>query len=309
MENIQAGLTKEFTENNWKKMQVKLMTIPQFKWYIEKCKVPEIIRPLIWKYRMIFGQNPAEVQIYPDLKFYIELELVKDTLKGQWKEPEPFYTEPYKQNLTSQEAIEQMVKTQLEAKFIQPCKRPGPYQASCTVVYKKANLITGEKEPRVCFDYKGLNANSKNIGYPIPRIHIIKQMMKRHSLFTGIDITSAYNHIEVEEDTRRLLQFAVDKLGKYEPLRMPFGPKGAPGIFATAMQQTFQDLYPTGWFGQYFDDLTVAANSEQELLSRLVMVFERIKAKKLTVKLTKCDWNKKELHILGGVITQQDEKI
>src|SRR5947208_15700533 len=80
---------------------------------------------------------------------------------------------------------------------------------------------------------------------------------------------------------------------KYEPLRMPFGPKGAPGIFATAMQQTFQDLYPTGWFGQYFDDLTVAANSEQELLSRLVMVFERIKAKKLTVKLIKCDWNKK----------------
>src|SRR5205809_729971 len=106
-----------------------------------KCKVPEIIRPLIWKYRMIFGQNPAEVRIYPDLKFYIELELVKDTLKGQWKEPEPFYTEPYKQNLTSQEAIEQMVKTQLEAKFIQPCKRPGPYQASCTVVYKKNNLI------------------------------------------------------------------------------------------------------------------------------------------------------------------------
>ena len=39
------------------------------------------------------------------------------------------------------------------------------------------------------------------------------------------------------------------------------------------------------------------------------MVFERIKAKKLTVKLTKCDWNKKELHILGGVITQQGEKI
>src|SRR5437764_5582707 len=104
--------------------------------------------------------NPAEVRIYPDLKFYIELELVKDTLKGQWKEPEPFYTEPYKQNLTSQEAIEQMVKTQLEAKFIQPCRRPGPYQASCTVVYKKANLIIGEKEPRVYFDYKGLNANS-----------------------------------------------------------------------------------------------------------------------------------------------------
>ena len=130
MENIQAGLTKEFTENNWKKMQVKLMTIPQFKWYIEKCKVPQNIQPLIWKYRMIFGQNPAEVQVYPNIKFYIELELVKDSLKGQWKEPEPFHTEPYKQNLTSQEAIEQMVKTQLEAKFIQPCKRPGPYGVS-----------------------------------------------------------------------------------------------------------------------------------------------------------------------------------
>ena len=50
-------------------------------------------------------------------------------------------------------------------------------------------------------------------------------MVKKHNLFTGIDITSVYNHIEVEENTRRLLQFAVDKLGKYEPLRMPLNPK------------------------------------------------------------------------------------
>ena len=63
-------------------MQVKLMTIPQFKWYIEKCKVPQFIQPLIWKYRMIFGQNPKEIQVYPDLKFYMELELVKETPKG-----------------------------------------------------------------------------------------------------------------------------------------------------------------------------------------------------------------------------------
>jgi len=290
-------------------MQVKLMTIPQFKWYIEKCKVPQFIQPLIWKYRMIFGQNPKEIQIYPDLKFYMELELVKETPKGPWKEPEPFHTEPYKQNLTSQQAIEEMVKSQLEANFIQPCERPGPYQASCTVVWKKTNLITNDKEPRVCFDYKGINANTKNVAYPIPRINIIKQMMKSYSIFTGIDITSAYNHIEVEENTRRLLQFAVDKLGKFEPLRMPFGPKQAPGIFAMAMQQTFSDLYPTGWFGQYFDDLTVAANNEQELLSRIEQVFQRLKAKNLTVKLTKCDWNKKELHILGSVITKQGEKI
>ena len=171
MENIQAGLTKEFTENNWKKMQVKLMTISQFKQYIEKCKVPEIIRPLIWKYRMIFGQNPAEVQIYPNLKFYIELELVKDSLKGQQKEPEPFYTEPYKQTEINQKKIEEQTKQELKYGIIKPSINPGPYQASCTVVYKKTNLITGEKKPRVCFDYKGLNANSKNIGYPISRIH------------------------------------------------------------------------------------------------------------------------------------------
>ena len=103
--------------------------------------------------------------------------------------------------------------------------------------------------------------------------------MKKHSLFTGIDITSTYNHIEVEKNTRRLLQFAVDKLGKYEPLRMPFGPKGAPRIFAIAMQQTFQDLYPTGWFGQYFDNLTVAANNEQELLPDLLWYSKELRQK------------------------------
>ena len=113
--------------------------------------------------------------------------------------------------------------------------------------------------------------------------------MKKYSIFTGIDITSAYNHIEVEPETWRLLQFAVDKLGKYEPIRMSFRLKETLGIFATAMQQTFQQLYQTGWFGQYFDDLTVAANNEQELLIRLEEVFIRIQQKLLTIKLTKCD--------------------
>ena len=149
-------------------MQVKLMTIPQFKWYIEKCKVPQKIQPLIWKYRTIFGQNPKEIGVYPDIKFYIELDLVKENPKGPWKEPEPFYTEPYRQNISSQETIENMVKTQLEAGWIQPCKWLGPYQASCTVVYKKANLITGDKETRVYYDYKGLNANLKSIEYLYP---------------------------------------------------------------------------------------------------------------------------------------------
>src|SRR5215470_3846516 len=90
---------------------------------------------------------------------------------------------------------------------------------------------------------------------------------------------------------------------------MNFGPKGAPAQFGAAMQMIFGDLYPKGWFFQYFDDLTICGNTTKELMERLEIVMRKMQEYNLTVKLTKCEFDKSEINILGSRISNGNLKI
>ena len=237
------------------------MTEEEWKWYMEKCKVPNEFKDIVQKYRKSFGQTLAEIGSIPEMEFTIELRVEKDSYDGQWRYPRPFYTEPYKQTEINQKKIEEQTKQKLKYGIIKPSINPGPYQASCTAVLKKPNLITGERETRIARDYVGLNANTVMKGYPIPNIQRIVKNMPQWKMFVCIDITSAYFHIPVRQKDQELLAFAVSGMGRFIPTVMPFGPKGAPSVFGAAMQKIFGDLYTTGWFAQYFDDLAIGANN------------------------------------------------
>ena len=69
------------------------------------------------------------------------------------------------------------------------------------------------------------------------------------------------------------------------------------------------DLYPTGWFYQYFDDLTICGNTTKELIERLGIVLQRMVEYNLTIKLTKCEFDKDCIDILGSRISQRKLKI
>jgi hypothetical protein len=276
--------------------------------------VPKEFEEIVDKYKICFGQTLSEIGIIPGVEFTIELRLEKDSYDGQWRNPKPFYTEPYKQTESNQKKIEEQTRSELAHGIIKPSINPGPYQASCTTVLKKPNLITGERETRIARDYVGLNSNTIMKGYPIPNIKKIVKNMSQWKYFICIDITSAYFHIPVRQKDQELLAFAVEGMGRFVPTRMPFGPKGAPSIFGATMQKIFGDLYTTGWFAQYFDDLAIGANNIQELKNRAVKVLERCKTNNLTIKLTKCEWLKQEIDLLGwkisdGKLRIQDKNI
>ena len=98
----------------------------------------------------------------------------------------------------NQEEIEKQLDEQLQAGVVIPSINPGSYQASCTVVRKKTDPITGEQPKRVAIDYTGLNANTRPKTYPIPRIDRIIKGSLKFTRYIVIDIKSAYNHIPVK---------------------------------------------------------------------------------------------------------------
>ena len=74
--------------------------------------------------------------------------------------------------------------------------------------------------------------------------------------FTEIDLSSAYHHIKVEEDSQPLLGF-VDPQGiQYVWMRLPFGPKGAVTHFQAQGERTILEIEDVI---SYLDNFLVAS--------------------------------------------------
>ena len=82
------SLTKEFTENEWKKKPVKEMTNEEWEYYINKCNVPQHYQPIVKKYRKNFGQHIKEIGKIPGTEFEVIIEQVADSKKGKWRNPQ-----------------------------------------------------------------------------------------------------------------------------------------------------------------------------------------------------------------------------
>ena len=128
-------------------------------------------------------------------------------------------------------------------------------------------------------------------------------------MYIAIDISSAYTHIPIPPQYRHYLAFSIKNGEKYQPVVMNFGGKCMPMVFAAAMRRVFRPLINNGWFYQYFDDLTIGGNNEEDLTKKFNKVLQLCKEANLKIKLTKCDWFKKEIKLLGWIISKNGRKI
>jgi len=246
------------------------MNKQEFKIYMEKCRVPQSLQPIIEQYRNCFGQNLREIGLIktnPPSEFRL-------TIARNWN-GQPYHTTPYSQTPEEQEAIEKYVQEQLEAGKIEPVSDLTGWNHSCTVAKKKDNEITGAKNRlRVCVDYKPINAVTETVSFAIPAKEEILESIGQWNMYIAIDISSAYTHIPIPPQYRHYLAFSIKNGEKYQPVVMNFGGKCMPMVFAAAMRRVFRPLINNGWFYQYFDDLTIGGNNEEDLTEMAEQVFE-----------------------------------
>ena len=281
------------------------MNKQEFKIYMEKCRVPQSLQPIIEQYQNCFGQNLREIGLIktnPPSEFRL-------TIAKNWN-GQPYHTTPYSQTPEEQEAIEKYVQEQLEAGKIEPVLDLTGWNHSCTVAKKKDNEITGAKNRlRVCVDYKPINAVTETVSFAIPAKEEILESIGQWNMYIAIDISSAYTHIPIPPQYRHYLAFSIKNGEKYQPVVMNFGGKCMPMVFAAAMRRVFRPLINNGWFYQYFDDLTIGGNNEEDLTKKFNKVLQLCKEANLKIKLTKCDWFKKEIKLLGWIISKNGRKI
>lgn len=120
--------------------------------------------------------------------------------------------------------------------------------------------------------------------------------------FSTMDLTAGYYNIPLHELERKYTAFS-SPLGLHEYNRLPQGLCNSPATFMRMMLTIFGDQNFLSLLC-YLDDLLVFAKSEEESLTRLEMVFQRLKVHNLKLSPSKRQFLRRSVKFLGHVISQ-----
>jgi transposase InsO family protein len=205
------------------------------------------------------------------------------------------YRVPHHQKGILREEIDRLLK----AEVIRPSS--SPWSAPVVLIVKE--LPNGERKVRMCIDYRGLNAVTKQDFYPLPNLQETLDSFCGANLFTVLDVTSAFHQIDMEEQDKEKTAFTTPD-GHYEFNKLPFGLMNSPSTFQRFMNTTLSGL--TGEICLvYLDDILVFnSGGVSDHLSKLSRVLDRIRDANIKLKPSKCEFLVSTVKYVGHIISQ-----
>lgn len=92
--------------------------------------------------------------------------------------------------------------------------------------------------PRICIDYRRLNAKTVKDRFPIPLIDTILDNLQEAKVYTTLDLKNGYFHVPVAESSKKYTAFVTAE-GQYEFNFVPFGLSNAPAVFVRFVHIVF----------------------------------------------------------------------
>jgi hypothetical protein len=173
-----------------------------------------------------------------------------------------------------------------------------PFSAPVLFVKKKSGDL------RMCVDYRALNKLTVKNRYPLPRIDDLLDRLQGGTVFSSLDLTSAYHQIRLTSDDVPKTAFKTP-FGLFQYRVMPFGLTNAPSVFMAAINDVLHDL---PFCVVYLDDILIFSKGADEHVKHVEMVLQRLKQHQYFAKLSKCEFFKKEVHFLGHVVSAEGVK-
>ena len=193
-----------------------------------------------------------------------------------------------------QQEVRKCLESWLKQGIIRPSK--SPYASQVVIVCKKSGEI------RLCVDFRKLNAISIRDSFPLPRIEEALQAVQAAVWFTSFDLAQGYLQMAMEEADIPKTAFRAGSSGLFEFTRMPFGLTNAGASFCRLMEMVIGDQqFVTLLF--YLDDICIFANSADQMLDRIELVFSRLKQYQLKIKPKKSFFFQMEVSFLGHVLS------
>ncbi|KAI5725494.1 hypothetical protein M8J77_016168 [Diaphorina citri] len=203
------------------------------------------------------------------------------------------HTPPYKVSPHKQKIISEQITELLAQNLIKPSNSP---YSSPLVVVEVAN-----KEPRLCVDYRKLNAFTKDQNSPMLNLQEMVRNVGDNTCFIIMDLKKGYWQVPMDEDSKDFTAFTTPDGNKYCWNVLPFGLKNAPSTFVNLMKKVLDGLIGN-CVECFLDDVIIKARNYPELLYRCHLVLERFRIYNMTVSLEKCKFGCTEVEFLGHMI-------
>lgn len=160
-------------------------------------------------------------------------------------------------------------------------------------------VLKKDGDLRICADYKTtVNPFVKDFKFSLPLIEDLFAALNGGELFSKLDMSSAYNQLELEEESQLLLAWSTQE-GLFAPTRLTFGISPACSIFQSVMYKTLQGCSGVICF---LDDILVTGVNQNEHLRNLKTVFKKLAEAGLRLKRSKCVFFQTRVSYLGYII-------
>lgn len=116
-----------------------------------------------------------------------------------------------------------------------------------------------------------------------------QQKLSGHHWVSLFDFAAGFYAVEVAEESRPYTAFYVEGRGYFWYAKMPFGLMGAPSTFAHMTAQHLHDLLVREITELFVDDGGTAADTFEEMMTKLVTIFTRIREQKLSLSASKSE--------------------
>lgn len=158
---------------------------------------------------------------------------------------------------------------------------------------------------RICADYKvTLNPALMIDRYPLPKIDDLLVGLNGARIFSKIDLSQAYNQIELDESRQYTVINTHRGLFKYN--RLVYGLSSSPGIFQRIMSNLLSNIPGVEVF---LDDIIIGSKDESTHLITLQRVLQKLHSNGMKLKKNKCHFLMEEVQYLGYIISKDGVKV
>jgi len=207
----------------------------------------------------------------------------------------PIKQSPRRPPLSARQAEDDILQEMLDTGVIQPSN--SPWSSPVCMVRKKDDSF------RFCIDYRRVNAVTIKDAFPVPDVNDALDSLRGAKHFATIDLLSGYWQLGMSDRARERSAFCTRR-GLFELTPMPFGLANAPSTFCRLMHSVLHDLLYTICLC-YLDDIIVYAETPQEVIERLVVIFTRLHEHGLKAKPSKCVLFKSPIDFLGHTVSAE----
>lgn len=244
--------------------------------------------------------------------FYLEGDMLTATKTIQHEirttSQTPIHVKSYRFPECHKEEVSKQIKKMLEQGIISPSV--SPWSAPIWVVPKKQDS-SGKPKWRIVIDYRKLNEITIGDAYPIPNITDILDQLGHSKYFSTLDLASSFHQIMTKESDAEKTAFSVPGVsgqpGHYQFNRMPFGLKNAPSTFQRLMNVVLSGLQGIHCY-TYLDDIVIFGHDLASHISKLKLVFEKLRNHNLKLQPDKSEFLCREVQYLGHIITEHGVK-